>query len=298
MNIVQVSRGRLARRAVLAGIASLACITVTVAAQVGNLGRRAREAAARAAGVEQPAGEQVTFDSVTLELTAARLDQVMKGLRAGKAVLDGGRGRPSWRAMAERRDAAANEAAEIEQQQETAFAAFTERQSAVSQCRESEFYDISQMRRQERMQQAMSDPNLAMRFAQMAQAVQEAQARGDTAEVARLAREMDVAFGGPTRADSQAVDRKCGPIPATPAAMLRRNALRALTDTLNDSLRAVEIRADSVTVRGSGLTAAQMAMARERVEMYIAQEGEKHSGFTSVELVALAAKRDELAALL
>jgi hypothetical protein len=297
MNHVLAPFRRFARRAALAGLAGIVLVALDASAQVGDLGRRARDAAARAQG-NQPAGSAVTFDSVTLELTDARLEQVVKGLRAGKTVLDGRRGRPGWNTLAERRDAASNEATALEERHGAAFATFTERHTAVSQCRDVEFDNVRQMRQQETMQRAMADPNLAMRFVELSQAIQAAQARGDTAETNRLIREMEAAFGGATRADSVAVDQKCGRLPAPPPTMVRRDSLRALTDTLNEHLRRLEIEADTMAIHGSGLTGEQMGMARERITMYLAQEEGKHSGFTAIELKALAARRAELVALL
>ena len=77
-----------------------------------------------------------------LELTNARLEQVVKGLRAFKAVLDGRPGKPGWDALAARRDAAATEVADLEQRHGTAITAFHERDQAIKNCREAAFVEF------------------------------------------------------------------------------------------------------------------------------------------------------------
>ncbi len=291
---------RLLRRAALAGLAGIVCAATLAPAQVGDLRRRAREAAANAAGVEPAADGAVAFDSVTLELTAARVDGFIKGLRASKTVLDGGRGRPGWNAMAERRDAASNDAAAIQERHGAAFDAYNERYNTVGDCRSGEFANYKEMRHQEFTQRVMTDPDLAIRLTQISQAAQAAQASGDTAAMNRAAREMEAVMGGPTRADSAAVDTKCGRLPAPPPTMVRRDSLRALTDTLNEHLRRLEIEADTAALVASGMNDAQLFQARERITAFLGQDpkaGHVYRGYTAVEVKALSARRDELVAL-
>jgi len=290
----------LLRRAALAGLAGTVFVSLTAAAQVGDLGRRARDAATRAPGAQPTGDGAVTFDDVTLELTPARVEQYIKGLRASKAALER-QDRSSWNALAERRDAASNAAADLQERNHDAFTAFEERHATVLQCREEEIRNANELRRQETMQRAMADVNVAMRFAELSQAYQAAQARGDTAEMNRISKEMDRSFGGATRADTAAAHRKCGPLPTRPPAMARRDSLQAVADTLNERLRRLETEADTAAVIASGMTAHQLFIAGERIGAFLGQEpkaGHVYRGFTVVEVKALTARREELVALM
>ena len=107
---------RLVRRAALAGLAGMVFVSHTAAAQIGDLRRRARAAVTGQTATRPCDSAKVVFDTLVLELTSARLEQVLKGLRAAKALLDGRPGKPGWDALAARRDAAAKEVEDLEQQ--------------------------------------------------------------------------------------------------------------------------------------------------------------------------------------
>jgi len=237
---------------------------------------------------------------VMLELTPQRLDQVIKGLRARRAVLDGRNGAPSVGALVSRRDAARKDASELRDKSGDAIAAYQSRESEVRQCREEAFRDKQSAREAANRDRAMSDPDFMMKLAELSQRLSEAQARGDTAAVRRLTEEFQNTYAAPTKADSVAVDRQCGRPPAPPPALARLDSLQALEARFTEQLRQREMEADTVGVQGSGLTAQQQAMAMERAEMYLSQSSAEvtYRGFTKVELDALHARRAELAELL
>lgn len=272
-------------------------------AQIPSVPRRVRETAARAArpDTQTVKCDSVAYDSVVVELTAARLDRAIKGMRASRDVLEGRRGGPSWNAMVAQRDAAANAAGDLLNRKGSEMEAYRDRRREVEQCRSDAFDRKRETRRNESMQRAMSDPDFMQRMALLSQQVAEAQQRGDTAAVNRLARESQAILEGLTRDDSLAVDRQCGRLPPPPASVVQLDSLQALQDTLNVRMRRREAQADSAAAATSGMTPRQLAMAQERAEMFLAKSSSESAvicGYNQGELTALKARRADLDELL
>jgi hypothetical protein len=286
----------------LAGLLGAVLVPFQVGAQVPGVPRRVRDAAARATGTQTQRCSTVVFDSVVVELTAARLDRAIKGMRASQDVLEGRRGGPSWNAMVTRRDAAANAAADLLNRKGAEMDAYRARGDRIAQCRDEAFGQKRQARRDANMQRAMSDPDFMRQTAELAQRVMEAQQRGDTAAVRRINQQVADLLEAPTREDTLAVDRHCGQLPPPPVSVVQLDSLRALGDSLNAQLQRRERQADSAAVAASGMSGRQLAMARERAEMFLAKmaaEGEHVlCGFSETELTILKARRPDLEELL
>jgi hypothetical protein len=186
------SRSDVLQRIALAGLLGAVLLPPPVGAQIPNVRRRATDAATRAAGVDtQPkaqcrAGQAPVFDSITVELNPARLERVMKALRARRQVMDGRGGAPSWNAMVTRRDAAANAAADLVTRKGQEMDAYREHRDRIAQCRDEAFHEKREANRQASMQRAMNDPDFMRQTAELTQRVMEAQQKGDTAEMMRL----------------------------------------------------------------------------------------------------------------
>ncbi len=302
-NPMRHAPARSLRRAVhsLAVVCLLGAFSVPqgAAGQIGNVGKKARDAAGRAMGGQQQ-GEAVQFDNVTLELTPARLDQLIKGLRARRAALDGRGGEPSVSALRAQRDAASNAASELRSSNGRDIDTYRDRAYQVKYCRDEAFNEKRNAREEASRNRIMSDPVLLQKFMELSQRAAEAQQRSDTAELLRIQAEADNLYGKPTKADSADVDRKCGRSPTPPPALARLDSLQALEARFGERLRQREREADSLAVAGSGLTTEQMAMGEERAQMYLTQvETESaHIGFTKTEVAALDARREELEDLL
>jgi len=300
------SRRDVLHRIALAGLLGAALMPGPVAAQIPNVRRRATDAATRAAGVDtQPksqcrAGQAPVFDSIMVELNPARLERVMKALRARRDVLNGRHGAPSWNAMVTRRDAAANAAADLVTRKGQEMDAWREHQGRIAQCRDEAFNEKRQANRQASMQRVMNDPDFMRQTAELTQRVMEAQQKGDTAEMMRLNQQAAALIEGPTRADTLAVDGHCGRLPAIPASVVQLDSLRALEDTLNAQMQRRTQEADTAGVGASGMTSRQLAMAQERAEMFLAAQAAETAvcGYTDAELAALKAEQAELDELL
>jgi len=285
----------------LAGLLGAVLIPRPVGAQIPNVRRRAQDAATQAVRVDtQPTCPAVAFDSVTVELTTARVDQLIKGLRARRDVLNGRRGAPSWAALETRRDSATNAAADLVTRKGAEMDAYRERGDSIARCRDEAFGEKRRARQQQSFQRAASDPDFMRQTAELSQRIMEAQQRGDTAAVTRLTKEANNLMMEPTREDTLAVDRHCGRVPAPPASMRQLESLRALEDSLNAQLRSHEGEADSVASSASGLSPRQWFVGQERAQILLARLAAEGSlcGFSQTEVAALKARRAELDELL
>ena len=287
----------------LAGVLGVVLMPRPAGGQVPGVPRRVQDAATRAVSVDtqpSPCVGAVVFDSVMLELTPPRLEQVLKGLRARRQVLGGQRGAPSWNAMVTQRDAAASAATALVEQKGNEVEAYREHRDRIAQCRDSAFSEMRSARTQASMQRAMNDPEYMRRTLELTALMNDAQLKGDTAAVRRYQQQAADLMSAPTREDTLAVERHCGRPPVPPASVVQLDSLRALEDSLNAQLRRREQQAETAGVTASGLTALQMAMGQERAEMFLAKTAGEHPlcGFSQAERAALKTKQAELDELL
>lgn len=293
----------------IAAIAALTLPLHNVSAQLGGLVRKARDKA-----VEQQVDKRIggttasnpgappKFDDVTVELTAERVAGIVRGLGAGRAILDGANGAPGRAALVARRDEAARKSSDISTANAKAFDAYNEKRDASQRCRNDAMYASREKRQKasdEQMQQlsskAMSDPAFREKAMAIAQKMATAQQRGDTAEMRRLSAELGIGPGD-AKPDTLAADKACGREPAKPAAMAQVEQLDEQAKTLTDQIRQLEEKSAAVEVKESGLNERQFFMARERIEAYLSVMKNKSQprGFSGAELEALSARRADL----
>lgn len=298
---------------VLSVTVALAAPAHTASAQIGGLVKRARDKV-----VEQKVDKEVekrtgsaaassggaapTFDEVTLELTSDRVGQIIRGLSAGRALLDGANGSPSRATLVARRDAAMSKRETLSSENTKAFDAYYEKRDANQRCREDAVQASSDKREQgseqrtkELQAKAMTDPAFREKIMAYTQKAAAAQQRGDTAELRRLSAELGV-VGDDPRADSLAADKACGREPARPAAMAQIEQLDAQAKELTGQIRQLEEKAAATELKESGLNERQYFVARERIEAYLSAMKYKSQarGFSATELDALGARRSEL----
>ena len=302
------------RRGIAAAVvASLAVPFHGAHAQLGGLVKKAKDRV-----VEQQVANQVEkrvnpaasnpgappkFDDVTLELTNDRVSQIIRGLSAGRAVLDGANGSPSRATLIAQRDQAANQSADLAQKSSKAIDAYTMKRDESQRCRNDAIHASREKRQQandQRMKElqakAMSDPAFREKAIAMAQKMAVAQQKGDTAEVHRLMIELNGGAPESDNVDSLAADKACGSLPAQPAAMVQSEKLNALANTLTESIRQLEQQAAETEVKESKLTERQYQMARERIEAYLSavKYNAEPGGFSAGERQALGAHRADL----
>ncbi len=280
---------------------SLLAIPSLSHAQLGGLVRKAKDKVTRSAEEQSGAaatleGENVAFNTTIVELTPERLDQVMRGLAVGREKVGGTNGRAD---LVARRDAAANEAGDLATRHGSEIDAHNQKRWAVERCRNDAFEERGKARDKELQQRAMTDPAFLQRVGDLNLRLAEAQAKGDSAGAAKVMGEFQALRGG-TKADTVAVDKTCGVLPALHPADARITALQAQVAQLDQQIRDGETAAAAEEAKASGLEPRAYAMARERIEMYLARakSNSAQRGFTSNELKALLARRAELQKLL
>jgi hypothetical protein len=299
----------LSRRGIaVAVIASLVLPLHNASAQLGGLAKKARtkvidqqvEQRTNAA-VSRP-GAPPKFDDVTLELTSARVAQIIGGLTAGRAALEGTNGSPSRASLVARRDETSKKRVALSDENSKVFEAYNEKRDANQRCRigvrdaaRERNQKATEQRNKELQSKAMSDPAFRDKAMAIAQKIAIAQQRGDTAEMRRLMAELG---GVPddSKADSLAADKACGREAAKPPAMAQIEQLEAQEKALSDQIRELEEKSASTEVKESRLNERQFFMARERIEAYLSAMKYKSqpTGFSPAELDALGARRADL----
>jgi hypothetical protein len=246
-------------------------------AQLGNLLKKKLSQAT--AG--PMAGQPVKFDKVTLEITADRINSLIAGKRAAKQIADGPTGPAALEAKANQLDARQTA---IYDKQVDNINKLDEKRRDWENCRDSAFSALHDLARNR-----VPDPQTLQQVMQLGQAMAAAQQRGDTAEARRIIAALDKTKA-PTRADTLAAEKACGPLPAQSAIIKEWYDLKAQLDTLVKLRSAAE---DSVRVteqRISGMDARQSAVFCERIKAYIAQLKSKQNQypFTDDEIKTMA----------
>jgi hypothetical protein len=311
MSYASLHRARVAsRRGLSIAVVAVLCLPYhDASAQLGGLVKKARDKAVEQQVEKRVGGSSASnpgappkFDEVTVELTADRVAGIIRGLTAGRAVLDGASGGASRATLVARRDEAANKSSAISDANKKTFSAFTDKRYEIERCRNDAMYKSREQRRkveEERNKQmsskAMTDPAFRDKAVAIGQKMAAAQQRGDTAEIRRLGAELGLSEYDP-KPDSLAADKACGREPAKPAALVEMERLDAQAKALSEQIRQLEEKSAATEVKESGLNERQFLMARERVEAYLSAVKYKSQprGFSGAELEALSARRADL----
>ena len=281
----------------------------TAHAQFGKaLKRAAQDAAARGAErkVQQAAGTSAgnaaddatsrcaapTFDRTTLELTSERVDRLVTALASESQTPEGAK----RKALVSQREAAEARLQELENDEALRQAQESERQ--WKSCRNDGFREILEARMEK------EGSGLSAKYMQALRTHNErivaANAKGDTAKANALQDSTWVVLTtvvAPTAADSAAVGKKCGTPPRTSRRVAERDSLRVAVREMGDEIRDLDERNEDRMLAAVGMTATQLAMARERVTTFIHSSG-RPCGFSKAEQDAIAARRADLEKLL
>lgn len=231
---------------------------------------------------QQPAGEPVVFTNVILEITADRVNKLLAAKQAAKRLAEGAGGPAATQARIAQ---VGTRQSEIYEKEVEAINEWDEKRRDHERCVADAIVAL-----QDQRGPTLPDPATMTQLAQLAQALAAAQARGDTAEVRRIAEAVDKLKAKSSRADSLAAEKQCGKAPA-PSGLVKEylDAFMVL-DTLAQGLRASEDSIRAAEARVSGMDTRQSAMLCERIKLYLEQlkKKEKLSGFTEAELKTLA----------
>lgn len=274
---------------------ALATMAVPAQAQLGGLMKKAKEKVAKEVGDKSGAnaaldGEEVKFDAVTVELTAERIEGVIRGLQESRAKLAG---RP---ALVARRDAAAEKLSEHLNKHGAEIDRAQEQRSKINSCRDDAFRKLQDANTEAMATKMMSSPALQQKMQAISQRLAVAQQKGDAGEIQKLQGELQ-ALVAPTAADSASVSKSCGAVPGETAAEKEAKSLENQRNQLDQELRSMEEGANAEASKSSGLSPRAFAMARERMEMYLsrAKSNSRQRGLTSAEITALSARRSDIA---
>lgn len=310
------------RPVLLALLAGLLAATPAVAdAQLGGFLKKkvGDRVADKVLGQDQASSERrgvdPTFDEDLLEITDARIDQLLRGLKAEAAA-----GAAAMRAQAEAKqkaparraayaaakkkyDADADAYAKAARAQGICQSDVVTRSASTAMANPAARQMMEAMMKLPEAEREAFQARIEARQEKMA----EADARGDKATSMRLAAEMDADMTKTTgvsmsamqagsvqsgRGTQQMLDdhKKCGELPPPPEEPVDSSRVEI---SVRDSVQAAAFAA-------SGLTDMQYSMMRERVAAWLRHKEEKQSlgayGFTDDELAALAKRHDALKA--
>ena len=273
-------------------------------AQIGGAINKAKQKATEAAVPAKPAEQGCTtpqFDKDVIELTAERIDRVIKGVQAMRAETG-----PGGKSAAQLRDQAAaafEERDKLLQGKEDQAARYTDAENAWQSCRSEVLDSLHRQHGPEAQQRLMQ--MAAGQDASALQAVMDAQtaavnamAQGDTIAYNKHMSAYWKAMGIDYAKDTAAADRTCKK-PVKPAWLVRADSLGPLGNKLLDDARALETRAAAKGAEIAGMGQQQFAMAQERIAAYVGSEGGTGSRwcYSAKEREALNAKMKELKAL-
>lgn len=233
------------------------------------------------------------FNERTLELTGARLDQVLAGFKASAAVVAE---RPK---LVAREEQLQKEVDGLQAKHGAAIGEYVAKRDEHKSCVSDGVKEQHSQRMLRMMQAGQVDPRSVERLAQLTVKLNEAQIAGDTAAVRRLGAEVE-RVAGVSKEDTLAARKACGPDPTPPPALARFDAATAEHGAVFERLRGIEFAAVEARVKASGLTEDQLAIAIDRIQFYLAavKRETEPAGYTDTELEALGARRAALAAAL
>ena len=286
----------------IAFVLLLALAAAPADAQLGGLAKKMKDkavqAAAEKAGLDtKNAPTPPTYDDVILELTAPRVDALIKGLGASQAVLTANGGIP---AILKEREALEAQISTLNDRTSAVSSGYYNARDRWSSC-ENDAQDALSKKHEEEVRKAtaamIANPAAAAERGRNAGVYQQdlakAVASGDSVALKKVTTDYYKIWGVDLSKDDAFIAAKCGAVPAKPQAMLDLDRANARKDSLDVKARAIETRAVLEGSKVSGLTEQQFAMARERAQMAVTNS---RTRFSKGELAVLDARKSELLA--
>lgn len=272
-------RRGLGTRAIVPAFVALLLVAPAAQAQFGGLIKRA--VAGKAAdkvedkvGPKAPAAGGEAFSATTLQ-------QVIAGARATNAVME------HQKELEQRRNAVETELGSLSHQNDGTRNAYAQANEKILDCRQLSFSQSSKQRDAQMKARMTADPQNMARMqivaAKYGKVMSDAQARGDTAALARAQLDMQRELMGSdiyamARSDTAAADAKCGKLPKKPAALAAEDQKRAEAAALDDSIRTAEAQAVNAGAQASGMDKVRYLELRERLASIMsAVDGERLS---------------------
>ena len=280
-------RGLAARLLTLTLVAALSGLQpAAVLAGLGGLTKSVKDKATQAAKPTQPAkGTPPQFDATTVELTGDMLDKLIACRKAANEVT---RDRPK---RVERSAQIEKELNELQGKNHDAIFENGNQRNEVQNCRSGEMERLKQEKIGQLMVRAQGNAQLIQKLTDVSMATSQAQAAGDTAKASRLQQEL-YQLAGFTRADTLAIDKKCGQVPPVHPAQIRIDALNQEWNDVLAKIRAMDEQAIKVEKEKCGMNQEQLGQAWDRIKKYCG--GDLSAGFSDAELKALGERKDIL----
>lgn len=282
----------------------LAFIASPADAQLGGLAKKMKDkavqAAAEKAGLDtKNAPTPPTYDDVIIELTAPRVDALLKGLEASQAVLTADGGIP---AILKEREALEAQITTLNDRASAVSSGYYNARDRWSSCRD-DARDALEKTHEDEVRKAtaamIANPQIAAERGRYAATYQQdlakAVAANDSVAMKKVMTNYYKIWGIDLTKDDAIIASKCGAVPAKPQAMVDLDRANARKDSLDVKARAIETRAVLAGSKASGLTEQAFAMARERAQMAVTGT---RTRFSKGELAAIDAKKAELLAYL
>jgi hypothetical protein len=271
-------------------------VAVTTA-QIGGLVKKAAGKVVQQAA--DKAGDKATVKKIDLKpdtfgepFTAATLEATLKGLQATldeKATIT----TRSKEVDKERADLL-KKADGLERSED--ITRLNDAQEKYSEC-EHQARESADAAAQQRVAgldaQLMVDPAKREQLKAKMDALQKAQASGDTSALRRATEDLEKSLGVPDK--TAAVRKACGEPPKEPAWMAEQRTLRARAESLSVQLREYDKELTTVGARASGMDAQQYARQRERLATWRAlSAGSRIVTFNDTERALLDANHDRI----
>lgn len=284
-------------RFALAGVLLTLGVTPPAAhAQLGTLVRKATHAVTPGKQASpSPAANRspVRYSSTMLELTPARLGQVLDGLAAKVQALATADG-IGMAAMNHHAAAVEQRLKQLDSATSAERPAYQQAKDRYDECLSNGIRAAARAHQTERMR-TMTNPALQQQMAVRAQAMSLAMQRGDTVRMHQLQAELAAPMTAMASQDSAEARRQC-PAVAASRDVVEDDSLRKVDHALRDRMRIIEMRAATAAAQRSGLTQEQYDVAEERLAYYLARLDRKQAqaGFSRSELAALDARRADI----
>lgn len=282
----------------------LALIASPADAQLGGLAKKMKDkavqAAAEKAGLDtKNAPTPPTYDDVIIELTAPRVDALLKGLEASQAVLTADGGIP---AILKEREALEAQITTLNDRASAVSSGYYSARDRWSSCK-SDAQDALEKTHEDEVRKAtaamIANPQIAAERGRYAATYQQdlakAVAANDSVAMKKVMTDYYKIWGIDLTKDDAIIASKCGAVPPKPQAMVDLDRANARKDSLDVKARAIETRAVLAGSKASGLSEQAFAMARERAQMAVTGT---RTRFSKGELAAIDAKKAELLAYL
>jgi len=281
-------RGLAARLLTLALVAALSgLLPAAVRAGLGGLTKSVKDKATQAVKPTPPAaqGAPPKFDASTVELSGDVLDKL---IACRKAANEATKDRPK---LVAREEQIQKELDDLRGKNHDAIEANANQRYEAQNCRNSAWEQLKNEKVHQLIMNTPGNAQLIQRVTETSTAASQAIAAGDTAKYNRHLQEL-YQIAGITRADTLAIDKKCGQVPPVHPAQIRIDALQKEWNDLAARVRAMDEQAVKIQKEKCGMTEEQLGIAWDRIQKYL--EGKPQAGFSEAELQALGERKDLL----